>query len=163
MTTKTIPKAAFDGALKLARKPADVLLGVAPENRITSSIAVAVDRADAAIRGAAGSAMRDLELGDEAKRLRAAAEERRRARDLPTEAGEATAQASEDVTEVKAEQTETKRKQAAKPRPTKADEKVEERSKDERVEVLQSKAEALEEMDAQRKKQSTERGSNGAG
>ena len=82
---QTIPKAAVEGAIKIARLPADALVGVAPETRITSAIGTAVDRADARVRSAAGNALRDTELQREAGLLRSAVDERRRTREPRTE------------------------------------------------------------------------------
>ena len=75
---KTIPKTTVNGAIKLARLPADTMLRAAPES-VASSARLAVDSADAAVRNAAGAALRDPQLRDESKRLRAAVAERRRA------------------------------------------------------------------------------------
>ena len=91
---QAIPKAAVEGAIMIARLPADALVGVAPETRITSAIETAVDRADATVRSAAGNALRDTELQREAGRLRSAVDERRRARELSTESGERARRAS---------------------------------------------------------------------
>ena len=85
---QTIPKAAVEGAIKIARLPADALVGVAPETRITSAIGTAVDRADARVRSAAGNALRDTELQREAGLLRSAVDERRRTREPRTESRE---------------------------------------------------------------------------
>ena len=70
-TLKTIPKATVNGAIKLARLPADTVLRAAPES-VASSAGLAVDRADAAVRSVAGTALRDEKLRAEAKRLRQA-------------------------------------------------------------------------------------------
>ena len=51
--TSSIPGKAVDGALRLARFPADQPLKVAPETGATTAVGLAIDRADAAIRGAA--------------------------------------------------------------------------------------------------------------
>ena len=71
---KTIPKATVNGAIKLARLPADTVLRAAPES-VASGAGRAVDRADAAVRSAAGTALRDPQLRDEAKHLRERATE----------------------------------------------------------------------------------------
>ena len=76
---KTIPKATVNGAIKLARLPADTVLRAAPES-VASSARLAVDSADAAVRNAAGAALRDPQLRDESERLREAVAERRRRR-----------------------------------------------------------------------------------
>ena len=91
---QTIPKAAVEGAIKIARLPADALVGVAPETRITSAIGTAVDRADARVRSAAGNALRDTELQREAGLLRSAVDERRRTREPRTESRERARRAS---------------------------------------------------------------------
>ena len=77
--TSSIPGKAVDGALRLARFPADRLLKVAPETGATATVGLAIDRADAAVRGAAGSVLSDHGLREDAERRRAAADERERA------------------------------------------------------------------------------------
>ena len=56
---KTIPKATVNGAIKLARLPADTVLRAAPES-VASSARLAVDSADAAVRNVAGAALLGL-------------------------------------------------------------------------------------------------------
>jgi hypothetical protein len=87
-TLQTIPKAALEGAIRIARLPADALVGVAPETRVTSAIGAAVDRVDATVRSVAGRALGDTELQREAGRLRRSGVERQRGRELDTERGE---------------------------------------------------------------------------
>jgi hypothetical protein len=82
----SIPRKAVDGALRLARFPADRLLKVAPETGVTATVGLAIDRADAAVRGAAGSVLSDHGLHEDAERRRAAADERERAMRLRTKA-----------------------------------------------------------------------------
>ena len=65
---KTIPKATVNGAISW-RASADTVLRAAPES-VATSAGLAVDRADATVRSAAGTALRDEQLRDEAKRLR---------------------------------------------------------------------------------------------
>ena len=84
----SIPSKAVDGALRLARFPTDQLLRVAPETGTTTSVGLAIDRADAAVRSAAGSVLSDQGLRDDGERRRAAAEERKRAMRLRTKAHE---------------------------------------------------------------------------
>ena len=110
MTPKTIPAATVNGAIKLARLPADAALRAAPES-LASAAGLAVDRADAAVRGLAGTALRDPQLLDEAKELRAAVDERRRARELRKRASERTA-IGEQQAERAGDEAENRRKLA---------------------------------------------------
>lgn len=99
---KTISTATVDGAIKLVRLPADTAVRAAPES-VASSVGLAVDSADAAIRNAAGSALGDPQLLDEAKRLRAAVAERRRARGLRERASERDAAGEEQAEKARVE------------------------------------------------------------
>jgi len=109
MTLQSIPGAAVDGALKIIRVPADRLLGDR-KGRVASSVGVAVDRADAAVRGAAGTVLRDSELKDGAQRRRRAAGKRERALDLRERADERIDQASTQADKRQAEAAERRRK-----------------------------------------------------
>ncbi len=105
---KAIPKATVSGAIKLARLPADTALRAAPES-VASSAGLAVDRADAAVRSAAGTALRDPQLRDEAKRLHEAIAERRRARGLRARASERIEEGEERAETARAEAEERRR------------------------------------------------------
>lgn len=109
----SIPSKAVDGALRLARFPTDQLLRVAPETGTTTSVGLAIDRADAAVRSAAGSVLSDQGLRDDGERRRAAAEERKRAMRLRTQAHERVETAEARTDEKQAESV-ARRKQADK-------------------------------------------------
>lgn len=109
--TASIPGKAVDGALRLARFPADWLLKVAPETGATATVGLAIDRADAAVRGAAGSALNDHGLSEDAERRHAAADERKRAMRLRTKAQE-RAETAEARTDEKQAESVARRKRA---------------------------------------------------
>ncbi len=54
-----IPKAAVSFGLTAVRTPADIVIGVAGDRPSTTAAGAAIDRADAAVRGAAGTVLRD--------------------------------------------------------------------------------------------------------
>jgi colicin import membrane protein len=107
----SIPGKAVDGALRLARFPADRLLKVAPETAATATVGLAIDRAEAAVRGAAGSVLRDHGLRDDAELRRAAADERKHAMRLRTKAHERI-ETAETRTDEKQAESVARRKQA---------------------------------------------------
>jgi len=127
MSLTSIPRAALDRSLKLIRTPVDVALSRATGNR-SSAVKVAVDRADATVRGVAGTALRDETLKGDAQRRHAAADERQRATELRGRAGtvreEADARAAEREAEAErrrrdaAQKAERRRKAAQKRRDT---------------------------------------------
>jgi len=110
--TKTIPGKAVDGALKIARVPVDKLLEVAPENKATTSIGLAVDRTDAAVRGAAGTVLRDGGLAQDADKRRSATSERERALKLRANAEKKVDTAEADA-EKKRQEVEARKQKAA--------------------------------------------------
>jgi hypothetical protein len=83
MSLQTIPRTAVDGYLKLLRLPADaVARAFRPKHAHdgeTTGVELALDRAEATLRDVAGSVLHDPELRDDARRRRAAANERERA------------------------------------------------------------------------------------
>jgi hypothetical protein len=95
MTPRNFTSNTIDGYLKLVRKPIDLAIGLLPDRRIGSGAAarLAVDRVDASIRAAAGAALKDQSLSDDARRRRAAATERSRAVELRRQAEENAQQA----------------------------------------------------------------------
>src|SRR5688500_11358867 len=109
--TQTIPGKAVDGALRIARLPADKILDVVPENRATASLGLVVDRADAAVRGAAASLLSDPALRDDADRRETAADKREQALRLRTKA-EAKLDDAEARTQAKQAEAEQRRKNA---------------------------------------------------
>jgi hypothetical protein len=106
---KDISRTAVDRYLKVVRTPVDAVLKRGGDR--TDALALKVDRADAAARSAAGTAIRDEALKDDARRRRRAADERARAMRLRGVAEEHKEQAEETTTEAR-EEAERKRKQA---------------------------------------------------
>ena len=109
---KNISRTAVDRYLKVVRTPVDAVLSRSESER-TKALGLKLDRADAAARNAAGSALRDETLKDDARARREAADERERAlrlRGVATEHVE-TADAKADDAEQEAER---KRRDAAK-------------------------------------------------
>ena len=157
---KTIPKATVNGAIKLARLPADTVLRAAPES-VASPAGRAVDRADAAVRSAAGTALRDPQLRDEAKHLRerasehaeagetraektrAEAEKRRKLADQRAKRNRARARQRRQQKQAEARKAEDQRKQAAQKRAAEQQDKV----KAGRIDALETKADALKERE----------------
>src|SRR5688500_900325 len=109
--TTSIPSKAVDGILKVVRFPADRLLHLAPETGVTTSVGLAIDHADAAIRGAAGAVLRDPDFSQDAEQRREAADERQRALRLRTKAEERVDSAETRVEKKQAE-AEARRKEA---------------------------------------------------
>ena len=153
MTAQTVPGKAVNGVLKVARFPADRLLKIAPENRATASAGLAIDRADAAVRNAAGTVLSDSELREDAQRRRQATAERMRAQQLRAEA-EVRVDSAEARTESKQEEAEARSKKADEEAKRKAarakkqrDEKKAqaERSAEKRKEAARTKAAKTEE------------------
>src|SRR3712207_7187559 len=94
MNLRTIPRAAVGGYLKLLRLPVDTTLKALGRN---GSGEVAVDRADAALRDIAGTALGDQELKQDAKRRRTAADAREEAAELRAEAQRKAEEADEKL------------------------------------------------------------------
>jgi hypothetical protein len=109
--TTSIPGKAVAGALRVARFPADRLLKVVPVTGATATVGIAIDRADAAVRGAAGSLLRDHGLREDAELRRAAADERKRAMRLRAKAEERV-ETAEARTDRKQAESVARRKQA---------------------------------------------------
>ena len=84
-----------DRTLSLIRLPAETVLRVAPKTRMTKSAESALDRADAAARGAAGAALGDEGLRNDARALRAKIKSRQR----PTKPDDLEAQEKADAEE----------------------------------------------------------------
>jgi len=151
--TASIPGKAVDGALRLARFPADRLLKVAPETGATATVGLAIDRVDAAVRGAAGSALNDHGLREDAELRHAAADERKRAMRLRAKAHERVETAETRIDEEQAEsvarrkradkQAEQKRAQAARQREQLKEQAAKTATK--RKQAAQAKAEKVEE------------------
>src|SRR5215210_7676567 len=111
---REIPRAAIGGYLKLVTWPLRTGLravGLGASNGASSSVEVAVDRVDAAVRGAAGTVLADDELRRDANRRRTAADERERAIDLREEAQERSRRAKEEAAE-REERAEARKREA---------------------------------------------------
>ena len=100
MSLQTISRSAVDGYLRLLRLPADAVTGaLRPRNgrdAETTSVELALDRLEAAMRHAAGRVLHDPHLQDEARLQRGAADERQRALTLRAEAERQSRQADEE-------------------------------------------------------------------
>src|SRR4051812_35610953 len=97
MSLRDIPRSAVDAAVQLTRMPLDIAVSLLPGNGTGArpAASIAVDRLDAALRDAAGMALFDTELRDDAARRRIAADERARELRLRMEAEQRSAQADE--------------------------------------------------------------------
>lgn len=113
MNTRTIPRAAIDGSIKLARLPFDAALGVLPgrEKGQAAAAKVALDRADAQVRATAGTLLGDRALREDAARRRQAADERAKALRLRGKAQERMSEA-EAHTERRRDTAERRRQEA---------------------------------------------------
>ncbi len=108
---KKISRTAVDGYLKVVRTPADAVLSRAKSER-SKALGLKVDRADATARSVAGTALRDVTLKDDARKRRAAADERERALRLRGVAEEHLTHAAEQEREAEAA-AEKRRREAA--------------------------------------------------
>lgn len=104
---REIQRAALGGSIKAARLPFDTAANLLGKE----SAALALDRADAAVRDAAGRLLFDDELLRDAHRRRAAADERERALRLRNTAQTVSAEADEQLAE--RERAAEQRRQAA--------------------------------------------------
>src|SRR5690242_18020631 len=86
MTLQSIPKNAVGGAIRLIRIPVDGAVSVASRVGAGESASIVVDRADATVRGLAGTLLRNGELQEDARRRAEAASKRAEAVDLEAEA-----------------------------------------------------------------------------
>jgi hypothetical protein len=169
MGIRDIPRTVVGGSLKAARIPLDVGLQLAGRGRRGEA---AVDRAEAAARDVAGTALGDDQLRRDAKLRRTAADERERAVDI-RDAAETAAQERKEAADrrreaaakraaakrqaattqrsrakAKAATTAAKRKQAATAVADAKEERIETRAKEERLEQIERETEALEEREA---------------
>lgn len=96
---RAIPRTAVDGALKLTRLPLDIVMSMLPDNGNAGgtqpAAGIALDRFEATLRDAAGIALFDNELREDAMRRRLAADERERELRLRAEAERRSAEADE--------------------------------------------------------------------
>ena len=89
MEVRHVRRAAIDRWLRVARMPFDTVAHLLPADRGPRNAAMlAIDRADATLRAAAGGLFQDDDLRDDALRRRAAADERERAIELRVAAEE---------------------------------------------------------------------------
>lgn len=112
MTLKAIPRTAVDRSLKLARVPADTLLGIAGLRADVGAAKLGVDRVDATLRATAATVLGDRDLQQDADRRREAADERERAARLRSEA-QSRSETARDRAEAREEQAADRREQAA--------------------------------------------------
>jgi colicin import membrane protein len=115
MNVQTVPRTALDSYLKLLRVPTDLVLkALSPRNRNgeTTPAELVVDRAEAAVRDAVGRVFNDAELQADARRRRAAADERQRALRLRAAAEHRSEQADETLG-ARQEAAEERREEAA--------------------------------------------------
>src|SRR5215212_6049846 len=96
MILRTVPRAAVGGAIKLARLPFDAFFSVSGRGE---GAQVTLDRAEATVRGAAGAALRDLQMQQDAKLRHEAADERERAAGLREESDTLDAEAEKEERE----------------------------------------------------------------
>ena len=97
MSMRDLPRSAVDAAVKLTRLPLDIVVSMLPGNGGDTKPAagIAVDRFEATLRDAAGIALFDNELREDAMRRRTAADERERELRLRSEAERRSAEADE--------------------------------------------------------------------
>jgi hypothetical protein len=81
MDVRTIERTVIDQWLRVLRFPVDAGTHLVPngDNGPRNGLLLAIDRADATIRGTLGRLLNDEELQDDARRRRVAADERARA------------------------------------------------------------------------------------
>jgi hypothetical protein len=99
VTRRSFPGAVVDGALTLARMPADVLLTFADGGRAGAAVGAMVNAADAAARALAGVVTGDEQLKRDASRRREVVEDRHRARN--GDAADQEAPGDDDATELR--------------------------------------------------------------
>jgi flagellar biosynthesis GTPase FlhF len=115
MSMRDIPRSAVGGAVKLTRLPLDIVVSMLPGNGNGSGAkpvaAIAIDRFEATLRDAAGIALFDNELREDARRRRIAADERARELRLRVKADRRSAEADERFSE-RVEEAEDRRSEA---------------------------------------------------
>jgi len=100
MNMHTIPTAALGGSLKLVRLPVDAALSLGGERSSTTTVKLALDRAEATLLGVAGTALGNDAVKQDARRRHEAAREREYALRLRAQAAQRSARADERVTEL---------------------------------------------------------------
>jgi hypothetical protein len=141
MIAQAIPRMFVEGALSVVRLPIDGALRVAGLMGAGESAELAVDRADAAVRAAAGATLRDEALATDARRRRKeAAEEAERKREQ--------AKKQREATKAEASRTAGKRKEQAEESAVRSKQATKEREKRETLDQLDTKSEALSQKQA---------------
>jgi hypothetical protein len=113
MTIRTIPRAALSSSIRILRFPLDRTLALAGSNRATESAKLVVDRAEAIVRGAAGSATGDPELKQDARSRKYAADERAHGLRLSADA-ERTSEEADQKRQARENEAEEQRRKAGK-------------------------------------------------
>lgn len=112
MSPRALSRNALGGSLQLMRMPIDGLLGLAGDGRRATSMKLALDRADASVRGLAGTVLGDPMLREDAELRREAVADRERAANLKAEADLRSTRADRQVGAEK-RQAQRRRKQAS--------------------------------------------------
>src|SRR5215212_11848386 len=115
MNLLTIPRIALDTYLKAVKWPLDRAAHLIGRNGngAANGAEIALDRADATVRGVAGAVLNDTELVQDAQLRRTAADERERAQRLRAKAEQISEQSDQELAQRK-QQAEKRREQAAK-------------------------------------------------
>src|SRR4051795_13348267 len=111
MNLRSIPRAAVGGYIKAVRWPLDRTARLLRNDGDKSGAELAVDRADAAARGAAGTVLGDQELTEQAQRRATAADQRERAQTLRG-AARAREESAQEELEQRRDQAEQRKQQA---------------------------------------------------
>ena len=141
MTTTAIPRALIGGAITIARLPADTMLRFTGSGTLSTAARGALDRADAGARSVFGTLLRDEALVEEARRIRAAADERQRAVETDAEADELKAEAEAEVRQAR-EHAKRQRAQA-KSRTSRRRQSARKQAEEDRADALEAKEDAL--------------------
>ncbi len=138
MNLQTIPGAALSSSLRLARLPIDQVMKLAGSSP-ASPVKLFLDRADAVVRGAVGSVLGDRGLERDADQRRRAAAEREKAADVRAEAEQKSAAADKRRSQGKRQAADARRRRK---------DTVDKTAKKERLDVLETKADAVEAKEA---------------
>jgi flagellar biosynthesis GTPase FlhF len=158
MTLQTIPKTFVAGTLQVVRLPIDGALRLFALAGGGESVQLAVDRADATIRAAAGTIFRSESLQEDAERRYAAADAREEALDLHLEAELRSERADRQAAEVERD-AEKRRKKAAEEaaRKREAAQKRRQATKSEAAKTAEKRKQKAEESAARTKRQANDR------
>ncbi len=113
MNVRTIPRSVFTTSLRLARLPADVVLGLLPGDGTGApgKARLVIDRADATTRTFVGTVTLDSQLREDGRQRRLAADERRRALDL-REAADRVSDEARETSERRQDEAQHQRRRA---------------------------------------------------